>query len=63
MLVDVLGKVNNIKIYRRDALLPVFEAVVNSIQSIEENSDCNDGKIKIKIILRYRHLSYVLSLK
>lgn len=49
MQVDVIGKVNNVKISKKDALLPLFEAVVNSIQSIEEKED-RDGLIKIKII-------------
>lgn len=49
MQVDIVGKVNNVKIFKKDALLPLFEAVVNSIQSIEEK-ETEDGLIKVKII-------------
>ncbi len=50
MQVDVLGKINNIKVSRKDALLPLFEAVVNSIQSIEEKSNKEENTIRIEII-------------
>lgn len=43
------GKVNNLPEFKSEALLPVFEAVVNSIQAIEEFGDIRKGKITIRI--------------
>jgi hypothetical protein len=36
MKVDLVGKVKNTQLPRAKALLPMFEAVVNSFQSIED---------------------------
>jgi hypothetical protein len=44
MLVDVLGKINNMKLAKSNALLPLFEAVINSLQAIRRLSrqlSCN----------------------
>lgn len=49
MLVDVLGKINNMKLAKSNALLPLFEAVINSLQAIEELPDNSDSYIKIKL--------------
>jgi hypothetical protein len=36
MLFDVAGRVRNTQLAKRNAMLPVFEAVMNSVQAIEE---------------------------
>jgi hypothetical protein len=36
MKVDLAGKIKNTQLPRSKALLPMFEAVVNSFQAIEE---------------------------
>jgi hypothetical protein len=46
---SLIGKVNNLPQFKTEALLPVFEAVVNSIQAIEEYGNLQDGKIIVKI--------------
>jgi hypothetical protein len=47
---DLHGKVNNMPHFRTEALLPVFETVVNSIQAIQERDDnIERGKIVITI--------------
>lgn len=43
------GRVGNTQLPRKDCLLPLFEAVVNSIQSIDEGGAKN-GKITVEII-------------
>jgi len=50
------GKINNLTLSQDDALLPLFEAVVNSIHAIEDRKDQQRGKIKI-IINRERDFS------
>jgi len=52
MLADLKGRVNNMHLSKSDALLPLFEAVVNSIQAIDErkrNGFKENGKITITI--------------
>ncbi len=44
------GKVRNVPSFKGEALLPVFEAVVNSIQAIEERGNLADGRIEIRVI-------------
>jgi hypothetical protein len=44
------GYVNSIKINPDEYLMPLFEVVVNSIQSIEDKSDDSIGIISIKVI-------------
>lgn len=46
---SLIGKINNLPQFKREALLPVFEAVANSIQAIEEVKPINDGKIIVRI--------------
>jgi hypothetical protein len=33
---DLEGKINNLSHFKQEALLPVFEAIVNSIDAIED---------------------------
>ena len=46
---SLIGKINNLPQFKGEALLPIFEAVVNSIQSIEEHGNLKDGKITVVI--------------
>lgn len=50
MNVDLQGRVDNLSLAASNALMPVFEAVVNSIQAIEDNAKGSNGKIEIKIL-------------
>ncbi len=48
---DINGKIRNIPDFKTNALYPVFEAVVNSIQAIEDRGNLKtDGEIIIDII-------------
>ncbi|MFC4872091.1 hypothetical protein [Negadavirga shengliensis] len=38
MQIDIKGKINEKKLAYNSTLLPLFEAIVNSIQAIEEES-------------------------
>ena len=48
MDVDIRGRVANVKLSRSRCLLPLFEAIMNSLHSIEE-SETKDGRIEIRI--------------
>ena len=37
---NIRGQVNQIKLPKTKALWPLFETIVNSIQSIEDTSEC-----------------------
>lgn len=50
MQTDVKGKINEKKLAYSNTLLPLFEAIVNSIQAIEEDSATKPGIIEIDII-------------
>jgi hypothetical protein len=50
MKTDVKGKINEKKLAYSNTLLPLFEAIVNSIQAIEEDSATKPGIIGIDII-------------
>ena len=50
MKIDIKGKINEKKLAYSNTLLPLFEAVVNSIQAIEENNSTSDGIINIDVI-------------
>lgn len=50
MLIDIKGKINEKKLAFSNTLLPLFEAIVNSIQAIEEDSATKTGIIEIDII-------------
>lgn len=51
--VDLGGKIANIELKPIDALLPLYEAVVNSIQAIHERGNISEGKITIRIHRHY----------
>ncbi len=44
--IDLIGRVNSLKLAERNMLLPLFEAIINSIHSIEESKITN-GHISI----------------
>lgn len=46
---SLLGKINNLPSFKGEALLPVFEAVANSIQAIEERGSLPQGEITVQI--------------
>ncbi|MCU0326096.1 MAG: hypothetical protein MUF45_12710 [Spirosomaceae bacterium] len=50
MQIDIRGKINEKKLAYNNALLPLYEAIVNSIQAIEENVDNSSGIIEINVI-------------
>lgn len=43
------GKIRNLRHFKSEALLPLFEAIVNSIQAIEEFGDLSKGLINVRI--------------
>lgn len=47
---DIRGQLNNIRLAESKALWPLFEAVVNSIQAIEDSPNRENGKIYISAI-------------
>ena len=48
--IDLVGKVNNLKSFKNEALLPLFEAISNSIYAIEERGNLAEGKITVRVI-------------
>ncbi|WP_339877447.1 ATP-binding protein [uncultured Algoriphagus sp.] len=50
MQIDIKGKINEKKLAYSNTLLPLFEAIVNSIQAIEEDSSTITGIIEIDIV-------------
>lgn len=50
MQIDILGKIREKKLAYKNTLLPLFEAVVNSIQAINEDSATSPGLITVTII-------------
>lgn len=50
MQIDIKGKINEKKLAYSNTLLPLFEAIVNSIQAIEEESATKPGIIEIDIV-------------
>ncbi|MDR6806690.1 hypothetical protein J2Y45_003882 [Dyadobacter sp. BE34] len=50
MQTDVKGKINEKKLAFSNTLLPLFEAVVNSIQAIEEETSTKPGIVRINIV-------------
>ncbi len=50
MQIDIKGKINEKRLSYNNTLLPLFEAIVNSIQAIEEDSATKPGIIEIDII-------------
>lgn len=47
MLLDLMGHLNSINLAESKALWPLFEAIVNSIQAIEDSPNNENGKITI----------------
>lgn len=47
--VDIKGRVKNFDFQEKDALMPMYEAIVNSIHSLEEISDVENNYIRIYI--------------
>jgi hypothetical protein len=47
---NVGGKIRNLPNFYKEALMPVFEAVANSIQAIEELTSISNGNIQINIV-------------
>ena len=47
---DLVGKIQNLPHFKSEALLPLFEAVVNAIQAIQERVILPTGEITIKVI-------------
>jgi hypothetical protein len=47
---DLEGKINNLPHFKSEALLPVFEAIVNSIHAIEDRKSLTRGEITVRII-------------
>lgn len=50
MQIDIKGKINEKKLAFSNTLLPLYEAIVNSIQAIEEDSTTKIGIIEIEIV-------------
>lgn len=50
MLVDIRGKINEKRLAYSNTLLPLFEAIVNSIQAIEEESATKPGIIEVRLL-------------
>jgi hypothetical protein len=50
MEIDIKGKINEKKLAYSNTLLPLFEAIVNSIQAIDEESATKPGIIEIDVV-------------
>ncbi|MBD7914200.1 ATP-binding protein [Clostridium sp. Sa3CUN1] len=48
--VDLVGRINKYKLSKNEILLPLYEAVVNSFQSIEELGNKKELEIRIKVL-------------
>lgn len=46
---SIAGKIRNFHDFKSEALLPVFEAVVNSIHAIEEANNLSNGSITVRV--------------
>lgn len=46
---NLIGRLRNLSLPKSHGLLPVFEAVVNSIHAIEESEQLDNGKITVEI--------------
>jgi hypothetical protein len=53
---NLSGRLRNTHLATSKALYPVFEAVVNSIQAIEEKGNLNSGSIVLEIIRKPQQL-------
>jgi hypothetical protein len=50
MKTNLAGRIRNMPHFRSEALLPLFEAVINSIQAIAEKGDLSRGSVTVRII-------------
>ncbi|MFD1001945.1 hypothetical protein ACFQ21_21650 [Ohtaekwangia kribbensis] len=50
MEIDIKGKINEKKLAYNNTLLPLYEAIINSIQAIEEGSSTKPGIVDVDII-------------
>lgn len=50
MKVDFQGRIRNTKLPYRQCLLPLMEAIVNSIQAIHDKDESQSGKIEVQLI-------------
>ena len=46
---DVIGRVKNTRLYKKDVLFPLFEAIINSIDAINDGPNSSKGQIAIHI--------------
>ncbi|MCG2734913.1 MAG: hypothetical protein L6282_00825 [Candidatus Methanoperedenaceae archaeon] len=46
---DLVGKVNNLKSFKSEALHPLFEAISNSVHAIEERGNLSEGEIIVRV--------------
>ena len=47
--IDIEGTLNNLPLSEKKGLLPLFEAIINSIQAISDSSNKTKGEIEIHI--------------
>ena len=50
METDLIGLIDCLPHFKNNALLPLFEAIYNSIDAIEDKGDISNGKITVRII-------------
>lgn len=50
MNIDLVGRIKNISLPYSKPLLPLFEAVINSFDAIEDSAKGRDGQISISIL-------------
>src|SRR5262245_57240622 len=50
MQINLEGRVRNLSLARRQGLRPVFEAIANSIDAIEEENVDGNGTVEIKVL-------------
>ena len=56
MRTDVAGRVKNTTLAASKPLLPLYEAVVNSVQAIQDAHEESKGRITIRILRDNEHL-------
>lgn len=56
---NLTGQVNQMRLPKSKALWPLFETIVNSIQSLEDIKECEDSKITIKAIRTGNQQMYI----
>lgn len=50
MQIDILGKVREKKLANNNVLLPLYEAIVNSIHAIEDAKLTEKGLIEVELV-------------